>query len=1458
MDSWMMLFLSEQLSPWLEQFSLLFSLFSFQGGFFQVASTNALLNDLTQWFIGIISQIEQFSTPLIIALKDRLLPMIVEYESIWQDPLWQILALIFIVVLVFFIGSRLLSTLNQVVLYIFQNLEAVIKTLFRWVSAPFIWLYSKLTKAKSRLPKASFWQRLNVIQVRRAVKAVQYLTTQKDWRYNTPWFLLIGEHASGKNDLINAADKGRRTQLLPEEKNLKDPGSGWHFFKHAVVIVPSRQKVANDKTLLSESKDASEGVTSQEGNENLKEVLTGKTQKQLTVPVNLLEQQYAERFKYLIQLLHWYRPERPIDGLILTVSATTLLNLEDPANLQKLGENLFKQLWQSQKQTGFILPVYIVVTQCEHIEGFEEFWQAQDLSKHDEMFGWSNPYSLDTAFTSNWLTEAFTQVLADLESAKLQLAASRKKINDIDKFMLFKHYFSRIQTPLIDVLTRAFARSSFQEALPLRGIYFTGKIENKVSFVNDLLMKKVFAERHLAIPIDRKRFSTQKTLRRFQISSLVVGVVLIALMISDSIRLQTFSEDTKNTLRRLSTIQQDCTAEGIQTYHLLSNLTELSKRPLLLSMPLSWLNTQEKKEQHVIAKKLITKVLFPSLACRLEVKAKILMAELNESQEDNYRGQLEKFTKFNHLLVEYNLNRKLFIEMVKPFNNEYLGDIDENLKTLFNYLYDVHVNESVNTSASLITESIKIASFKIQGRDIDPVAIITHLESSAENLQTLLLTYAQKLPLTQLKKISETVVKTPRNQVLPASALLNNINALQDWLSQTENDWLTVTETNSPCGSVFEMLTNVQLNLLKSEFNQEKLAQVVSLFSQGNCDNAVRESLAEIQISPFGSMFEFNKENKLVISDVLKRLTRQVVALESLNFVKSTYPSINSSSEKVVAWSEVPLQELLNILINYQEFEADHTGKSKPFFANNVSNRLQQVTERLISAAQLRPSQQEFVSYLGKTDGSASEAELEKSIASFVNVSDTFIQIKRLLIQLGDNSNAIRLQQTVDKFVLQQLSLIDQLMSENRLYQAVTDPKWDTRDFTRILFNLSSDKQITNFLTGQQQRMSLIAFGYAEPLLHFLQNSGSASINNDVAQRWVDTINDLGHFQRKEPDNQIAVLNNFISETLVGLNNNNCFEHSEFNNEVANLGWFAKRKQQLQLQVSVQCQDAGDNQIIKRYLAIRSRFNQELSGKFPFAKVNQAGNRDIGTNQLKRFLQYYQQASKSLLTEMNAYMNYKANSMPTSWYDFISQMDQISDFFLKNWDDKNKQWQIPLNVEFAALPEYAKGSNQIITWTLSTGEQQLSFPNGGNKISWQAGQPVSLNLRWATGSVYGPQANHASIDPNLTIEPQQLSATFTSKGSWGLFEWLASYSADELSSLKANQQNKSLLSFNVPVGMKNVKAPLEDSTKKLIDQRIENTRSNLLLWVEFVNEKGDPQRLALPGVLPSFAPGFND
>lgn len=1356
-----------------------------------------------------------------VQLSERLLPLIEQLKPIWQDPLWQAIGLIIGIILAFFLLRYLFRVGGSIFVVIFQFFVNFFGGMFRFIMQPFKKkgkaAQAGSAKAQVKKKRRPRWKALSMLQMRRTVNAVKYLTTKRDWRYSTAWMLLIGEHGSGKSRMIDSVHSGRRAQLLPQEKSLRIPGSGWSFFDHALVIDQDNES-GNDKI------------------------------EQLT------EAQRNERFDFLMQQLHWYRPERPLDSIILTVSAKTLWQSKEPAALHALGEDLMQQLWRCQKTSGFVLPVYLVVTQCDYVEGFSAFWQAQGADKLKQMIGWSNPYRLDSAFSSSWVNEAFKQVVKDLQGAQLEVAASGEAIEDIDRFMLFKQYFCRLQEPLTTVLGAAFARSSYQEALPLRGIYFTGEVEEKVSFVDDLMSKKIFAEKHLAYPLERRRFSTQKTLRRFQFASVVGAAVLVMLLFLDSYRLESYTDYAKEELEHMLVLKQDCTPEGLDTYRMLDGLGKISEQPWIFSMPLAWLGSQRNNVEQMVANQLMSKVMFKSMECRLKLKAETLKAYTqHHDTETDYRKVLIELRSYSSALEEFQLNREYFLSLSGPLANT--DGIGKKFRTLLKYLYDRPIPEGVDPESEITLGAIQVLHYDVNwdqdgnsliGRDV----LMAHLDDLSKRLQQTILNHARQLPLGTLRDLSANTIKDPKDQPLPPSRLLHDINDFQRWLLETEQDWLGATALTSPCGKVYQLLSDVGGTLVSVGYSEKRLNEITNRFSEPECDHKVRLFLSKLHVSPFGSMFTRNDDNKLEVSESLRQVSQQVGDLETLDFVIGGYPAIIDSSEPVVAWRELPLQEVLHMLLNYQQFLVDHSQEQEAFFAAALNRRLEKVVERLLSAAMVRPSQLPPSPYMVEDPMSFYEAELSQSVASFKNAGGLLLQIDSLLQQLGDDSNHIRLTHATNNFVLEQLEELDRLTVFNRLYTPVDNPRWDDRDFTRNLFDLNTDKQIDTYLSSQRERLSFLANKYAGPLISFLHNSNQG-VGSPSAMKWWNTLADLGRFERGDVPNQVQQLNEYIGNVLVSVHDIDCYAKLKTIAAPTDNSWFSVRREQLMRQVNMRCQDAGVTAVQDRYLAIRERFNSEISGRFPFADVSQAGYTEMAVEPLKAYLDQYSQDAKGLLAEIDEINQSKPGTIPQTWRRFIERMNNAEQVLNALWSAENLTWKSGVNVKFAAKNSLANGANQIIEWVLRSGEQKLLFPNGGNKFDWQLGDTLTLGLRWASGSSFEPleQPDQWEGAP-LIVNSDLLTAEFRTLGDWGLFEWLARYGGYDVNSLTSISRGERMLSFHVPVILKD--ASLKPKVQTYV------SRSNLVVWVNVTDETGLVKKLELPGALPSFAPGFND
>ena len=85
------------------------------------------------------------------------------------------------------------------------------------------------------------------------------------------------------------------------------------------------------------------------------------------------------------------RPERPLDGLLCTISAGDLRTLND-FDLQGAAANLRAQLYEAMSRLEMVLPVYCVVTKTDLVEGFAEFWS--DLPPQERLGVWGASFAV--------------------------------------------------------------------------------------------------------------------------------------------------------------------------------------------------------------------------------------------------------------------------------------------------------------------------------------------------------------------------------------------------------------------------------------------------------------------------------------------------------------------------------------------------------------------------------------------------------------------------------------------------------------------------------------------------------------------------------------------------------------------------------------------------------------------------------------------------------------------------------------------------------------------------------------------------------------------------------------------------------------------------------------------------------------------------------------------------------
>ena len=193
---------------------------------------------------------------------------------------------------------------------------------------------------------------------RRALRVLKSHVIGRDYLYRVPWYILAGESKSGKTSLLDS--NGLEVSISDSIESKKSRQLNWYFFDDGVVIdVPGDFVLRQNKTANHRG------------------------------------------WNTILRLLQSYRPQRPLDGLVLTIPCTDLYGIDletQEFELEQKAIYLYRKLWQAQRILGMRLPIYIVITKCDEVTGFNSFCKQLPEKLHTQMFGWSNPSALETAY----------------------------------------------------------------------------------------------------------------------------------------------------------------------------------------------------------------------------------------------------------------------------------------------------------------------------------------------------------------------------------------------------------------------------------------------------------------------------------------------------------------------------------------------------------------------------------------------------------------------------------------------------------------------------------------------------------------------------------------------------------------------------------------------------------------------------------------------------------------------------------------------------------------------------------------------------------------------------------------------------------------------------------------------------------------------------------------------------
>lgn len=258
--------------------------------------------------------------------------------------------------------------------------------------------------------------------------------------YDLPWYAIVGEPGAGKTEAIRHSSIGFPPGMQDEYQGVGGTiNMNWWFTDHAVILDTA-------------------------GRLMFEEVPPGST----------------SEWREFLNLLKTHRPNCPINGLVLVLPAESLIKDTGEEITQK-ARRIATQLEVIQKQLDIRFPVYVLISKCDLLNGFREFFDdLHDEDASHQIAGWSNPDPLDQPFRPE-LVDAHIQTVAQrLTRRRLGLLVDpvphelERRVDEVDRLFALPHSLALIGRNLQRYLQTLFTPGQWtSQPLFLRGIYFT-------------------------------------------------------------------------------------------------------------------------------------------------------------------------------------------------------------------------------------------------------------------------------------------------------------------------------------------------------------------------------------------------------------------------------------------------------------------------------------------------------------------------------------------------------------------------------------------------------------------------------------------------------------------------------------------------------------------------------------------------------------------------------------------------------------------------------------------------------------------------------------------------------------------------------------------------------------------------------------------------------------------------
>ena len=1202
------------------------------------------------------------------------------------------------------------------------------------------------------------------------------------WRYNLPFFMLLGASGSGKKTLLNSLSFERLSSDVTEINSM------WRLFKNGAIFnVPKADDSENKKTFWS----------------------------------------------FLSELFIFIRPRRPLDGIIVTIPMDMLLS--SVHNVEAHASETFEKVFTFQKEVNFRLPIYLIVTKTDLISGFAEFAHFLKDRTKQQMFGWSNPYTLNTIFSPLWVTEMFSAINKGIKSITVSYAKDKDIDTDLEKAILFESNFRTIETSLSLYLNAMFRAHSPEDGLLLRGVYFIGKhkkislsssilqpsalspgnftdvdikensiYNDNLCFVQDVFAEKIFKEHNLAHPIYPNTIDmSKKIFRNKLICASAIGVISIGWFlgnrrIGNKIQehhnilsgIKTMLTHIKSTERNVS-CPNDQALLNQQVRRLLHNIPVTGKydffSPFVVQSWFSGLYRNVINTMGLVFDSVIVRALYVDL----NVNTRNMLTGTSSSDDGNNRepGDIFDITTFSSFRNLQRFGEQILF--IQTQSSEYntirkLNDRKSVLDLMSNLFKD---NFQITAAIASHTPNKKLMPPKFDlGR---------HQGDIESTLAELFNSFINEVFSGIVEKVLQNITEDIKRLEVSATGggkeysaadlakLYQKIVLFVDIMKNKHFEWISGKQF-APSDAYIKLVNNIHASGVVSDvFLRDILKTTEARFYK------FKEKIRNFKTKLTGNIVN---DDLTQVSDGFLELQKELKILLDQPFICVSQPSTFTAivpRDKMLLWNIRPLEELSDLIDKYEAFintmPLDMRSEFFDMHKMIAKKSFTPMVRLILGKAQVFEDLP-----LGDSEALLEKAN-QKQAANIRNATVPIVKIARFFSEIYDE-NSLQECDFTSLIISQYMNFleeIDSIFTGETLFFINEEffERW-TGEKTIQDLHLYDDAPAEDFLARQFSKIRFLAKDLAAPVVDILTMPHIINKIRDRAMldKWEEIIKCVKDYTEKKPGNSLDALEKFLLNTMRNLEKGSLSECGNLHAIAMNTSdFFMEKRAEVARALLSRTEELLIDKVAEEYGMIQRFFNENLANKFPFGENDD----EVTLEELETFVRLYELTVPNIINAIEADLEmYENNQRAIDFLDSMHDMMPLLRAWILHARNSDVQNQL-FTFTFITRPP---GATEQSTSALLEREVKVRgvTAEDGQSIVFNNDEAVEAAFTWVETSDQAPHNNNALPD-NLMIDENV--ATFSYKGKWAMFRMIEKHKANKHTEFP----DGILLEFEVPL-----------------------------------------------------------